>query len=83
MPWPTGRDALHFKGKRLNNFLLNYEACCDDALYNDHKKCKNIIRFCSNKEAELLKNLPEVKNPTTFEALAIHLRKLYGQTDRR
>ncbi|KAF9508866.1 hypothetical protein BS47DRAFT_1365634 [Hydnum rufescens UP504] len=36
-----------------------------------------------NKEAELLKNLLEVKTPTTFEALATHLRKLYRQTDRR
>ncbi|KAF9516221.1 hypothetical protein BS47DRAFT_1360503 [Hydnum rufescens UP504] len=42
MPRPSAKDAPYFKGKQLESFLTDYEACCDEALYDDIKKCENL-----------------------------------------
>ncbi|KAF9517899.1 hypothetical protein BS47DRAFT_1359191 [Hydnum rufescens UP504] len=62
MPRPSAKDAPYFKGKRLESFLTDYEACCDEALYDDIKKCENLARYCNDDARELIKNLPEVQH---------------------
>jgi hypothetical protein len=81
MPRPSAKDAPYFKGKRLESFLTDYEAGCDEALYNDTKKCENLARYCNDDARELIKNLPEV-NGGSFKALAERLCDFYGLSDR-
>src|ERR1700676_2279311 len=82
MPRPSAKDAPYFKGKRLESFLTDYEACCDEAQYDDAKKCENIARYCYEDARELIQNLPEVKGGS-FKALTEKLHDFYGLTDRR
>ncbi|KAF9507236.1 hypothetical protein BS47DRAFT_1366790 [Hydnum rufescens UP504] len=82
MPRPSAKDAPYFKGKQIESFLTDYEACCDEALYDDIKKCENLARYCNDDARELIKNHPEVKGGS-LKALSERLCDFYGLSDRR
>jgi hypothetical protein len=82
MPLPKKTGILYFEGLDVEAFLQNYEASCNDALYTEVQKCENIQRYCSIKERDFVKNLPQVINPTSFQDLKTTMIMLYGNNDR-
>jgi hypothetical protein len=83
MPIPKKKGALYFEGKDVEAFLQTYETACDEAGLTDHSKCRTMPRYCTLAERELIKNLPEVMQPTTYQALKDIMMTLYGKADRR
>jgi hypothetical protein len=81
MPRPDSKQAPHFEGSEINEFLEEMESCTKAAGLKDTELPKLIPRYCSKKIKSHIKQFPEVKG-TDWAKLKTSLIELFGSRNK-
>ncbi len=57
MPRPCSHEAPHFKGKKINKFLHEFELQAQSARLTNEQRCEYIVLYCKEKEAKFIQTL--------------------------
>ncbi len=76
MPSPQGKSSLHFRGKDIEEFLVEYEHSVDHANLMNMKKCQEIRIYFARKEKHVLDVLESYTNED-WQGLKRELKSLY------
>ena len=73
---PRGKSSLHFQGKDIKEFLVEYERSADHANLTNAKKCQEIRIYFARKEKRVLDVLESYTNED-WQGLKRELKSLY------
>src|SRR5258708_23243956 len=76
MPSPRGKSSLRFRGKNIEEFLMEYEHFAEHANLTEEKKCQEVRIYFARKEKRVLDVL-EGYVTGNWRSLKRELRSLY------
>src|SRR5258708_16806681 len=82
MPSPRGKSSLRFRGKNIEEFLMEYEHFAEHANLTEEKKCQEIRIYFAKKEKRVLDVL-EGYLTGNWRSLKRELRSLYTSSSEK
>src|SRR5258708_36444628 len=82
MPSTRGKSSLRFRGKNIEEFLMEYEHFAEHANLTEEKKCQEIRIYFAKKEKRVL-NVLEGYLTGNWRSLKRELRSLYTSSSEK
>jgi hypothetical protein len=80
MPRPGQPGALKFDGRKVTQFLKDWDLECTEYGYNEEQKCKKLPRYCSKEIGEDIERLDGCEKGD-WKQLQTQMKKWFWQAD--